>query len=142
MGARALILIDTHVLLWAMNEPERLGEEARRILESASETDEIDISAISGWEIAMLADKERIRLKMPVRRWMERAQSALRLRVIPIDMAIAIDAGSLPGDVHGDPGDRLLIATARSLGCPLVTVDRAVLAYGRLGHVRVLDGRL
>ena len=93
------------------------------------------------WEIAMLAGKGRLRFEIPVDVWLERARKALAYDEISVSGAIARDAGSLPGDVHGDPCDRIMIATARSLVCPLITTDRAILAYAAQGHVRAIDAR-
>ncbi len=55
-----------------------------------------------------------------------------------ITSAIAIDASYLPGDFHSDPMDRLIVATARHLGIPIVTGDRKILAYAEIGHVRAI----
>ena len=66
-------------------------------------------------------------------------QAAIRLE--PISPSIAIDAGQLPGGIHGDPADRIIIATSRHLGCPLLTTDRKILAYAAIGHLKAIDAR-
>lgn len=131
-----MILLDTHVLLWVTEDSKRLGAKARKRIEE--ETGDIHLSAMSFWEIAMLVNKQRIALSMPQAQWRERLLGSGGFRIVPVDAAIASDAGSLT-DIHGDPCDRILIATARSLGCPILTVDGPVLAYAAKGHVEALD---
>jgi PIN domain nuclease of toxin-antitoxin system len=60
------------------------------------------------------------------------------IREASLTPEIAIDASLLPDGMHGDPGDHLLIATARYLGLPIVTRDRGIIAYGRNGHAQVI----
>ena len=141
MGAGRLILIDTHVLLWMTSAPDRLGVEAKVLIERMAAENAVRISAISGWELAMLASKQRIVLGMPVSRWFAQTIERSGVQAVDIGLAPAIDAGTLEDELHGDPCDRLLIATARHLDCPLVTVDKAILSYGERGHLRVIDGR-
>jgi len=68
--------------------------------------------------------------------WREQAE----IREAPSRSAIAIDASWLPGEMHGDPADRLIVATARHLGLPIVTRDRKILAYAQGGDVAVIGG--
>jgi len=131
-----MILLDTQTLLW-LTEDRRLGVQARRRIDA--NTGNIHLSAISFWEIAMLIDKRRIALAMPLQDWMRRLFDTGGFRTVVVDPAIAADAGSLPGNIHGDPCDRIIIATARSLGCPILTSDHAILDYAALGHVEALD---
>lgn len=131
-----MILLDTQALLW-LTEDERLGARARQLIDA--ETGNLHLSAISFWEIAMLADKRRIVLATTLESWMQRLFETGGFRTIAVDLAIAADAGSLPGNIHGDPCDRIIVATARSLGCAVLTADRAILAYAALGHVQAID---
>ncbi|MFA6116035.1 MAG: type II toxin-antitoxin system VapC family toxin [Sphingomonas sp.] len=132
-----MILLDTHVLLWLVEDGKRLGAAARKRIEA--EAGDVYLSAMSFWEIAMLADKRRIALSMPMSQWSERLLGQGHFKVVSVDPAIASDAGALPGDIHGDPSDRMIIATARSLGCPILTVDGPILAYAARGHVEAID---
>lgn len=61
------------------------------------------------------------------------------LRLAPLEPAIAVASSRLPGDPHGDPADRIIVATARHHGATLVTADDKLLAYGTAGHVKVLS---
>jgi PIN domain nuclease of toxin-antitoxin system len=132
-----VILLDTHVLLWLVEGHDRLGRQTKRRIES--EAGDIHLSAMSFWEIAMLIDKRRIALAMPLEAWMERLFATGGFKTVGIDPAIAADAGSLPDRIHGDPCDRMLIATARSMACPILTGDGAILDYAALGHVAAID---
>jgi PIN domain nuclease of toxin-antitoxin system len=89
----------------------------------------------------MLSDKGRLTLSMAVQAWVERALALPGINLVAIESTIAVDAGILPGTIHGDPADRFLIATARALACPIMTVDRAILDYARQGHVKAIDAR-
>lgn len=87
----------------------------------------------------MLAQRGRISLSVPLARWRERTLAARGMRELPVDGAVAIEAVELPGNLHADPADRLLVATARVHGLRLVTRDQRLLEYGAAGHVRILE---
>jgi PIN domain nuclease of toxin-antitoxin system len=135
-----MILLDTNVLLWRTREDRRLSKQARRTIDEAVDRNAACASAISLWEMAMLLRKRRINLGQPLREWSRIAFGSPGLRLVPVDEAIAIDAGELEG-IHGDPADRTIIATARAMACPLLTADQMILDYGMAGHVRVVDVR-
>ncbi len=90
----------------------------------------------------MLTEKGRISLGMDVLNWMETVLAQPGIRLEQVSPAIAIDAGRLPGNIHGDPADRLIVATARHLVCPVLTTDRKILAYADQGHVQAMEARL
>jgi PIN domain nuclease of toxin-antitoxin system len=136
-----LILLDTHVLVWFTHEDSRLKEAARFLIEQATLTDEAIISPISFWEVAMLVDKGRIPLGHRPIDWMHAVLDGNGFRIEPLAPIIAIAAGSLPGDIHGDPADRLIVATARHLGCPLLTNDQKILEYAAAGFLQAIDAR-
>ena len=89
----------------------------------------------------MLGDKRKLAFDMPLAAWVERARTKLRFADAPLTPEIARDAGSLLGSIHGDPCDRIMIATARSLMCPIITTDGKILAYAKAGHVQAIDAR-
>jgi len=90
----------------------------------------------------MLVDKKRLALHDGLTRWATEILERPGIRLARIDPATALDAGSLPGAIHGDPADRIMIASARSLGCPLLTSDECILDYAETGHVAALDARI
>ena len=84
----------------------------------------------------------KLRFDRPTSVWIEQALSIdPRLELLPLSARIAVMAAELEWQ-HGDPADRLIIATARELGCPLLTSDKKILAYAAAGHVSVIDARL
>ena len=137
LGGRSLLLLDTTALLWLRLGDERLGTLARGEIERAWQSDELAVSAISFWEVAMLVDKGRIKLADDVRAWRHEhlEQGVVE---IPIDGEIGIRAVAL-ADFHADPADRLIVATALA-GHRLVTSDRRILEWpGRLRRLNAID---
>ena len=134
-----MIVLDTHALIWAVDGDPRLGRAARAAIEETGRTDRIAVSAITPWEIALLAEKGRLRLGCDVAVWIGTALDLPGIRLMPIEPAIAIDSVRLPGSFHADPADRFIVATARHYSAPLLTADRAILEYAGGGHVRTLD---
>ena len=134
-----MILLDTHAFVWTVDGDRRLGPGARAAIEEAAASDGILVSAITPWEIALLVAKGRLRLGREVGAWLEAALALPGIVLAPIEPAIAVDSTRLPGDFHADPADRLVVATSRHRGVPLLTADRAVLDYAASGHVRAVD---
>ena len=130
------LLLDTHVWLWAVEAPEKLGRRTKALLLKA-ENDRL-VSAISALEIARLCLDERVILSVSLNRWMEESARDLRLRQVNVDFAIALEAYSLPDAFHRDPVDRVLVATARTYQTILLTADERILAYQ---HARTEDCR-
>ena len=137
-----MILLDTHVLVWAVEGNRRLGTNACTAIAAAGRADSIGISAITPWEIALLAERNRLRLGQEVGAWIEAALALPGIQLIPIEPAIAIDSVRLPGAFHADPADRFIVATARYSGARLLTADGAILSYAKSGYVDTIDATL
>jgi PIN domain nuclease of toxin-antitoxin system len=133
-----VILLDTQVVVWTAIDDPRLGSRARTAI--AAEADR-RASTMVAWEIATSARRGRLTLEMPAAQWITLALAHLDVRDVSVSREIAWDAGNLPDDVHGDPGDRIMIATARMLRCPLLTSDRAILRCAAAGHLKAIDAR-
>ena len=144
MGAdreRALLL-DTHVWIWYVEgEVEQFSRRIERPIEAAVQRGDILISAISVWEVALLEATGRIDLSIDVRAWVARALMFPGVTLKGLAPSIALESTRLPGELHRDPADRILIATARLLGAALVTRDERILDYAKKGHLKVLDAR-
>ena len=136
-----MILFDTHVLVWAMENHRFLGLKAATLINEATSSDGAYLSAITCWEVSMLVDRGKLGFRQGVRAWMEETLSQPGIFLAPLEPEIGIEAGSLPGNIHGDPADRIIIATARALQCSLLTADRKILAYAAEGHVQAADAR-
>ena len=134
-----LLLLDTHCWLWAqLGTPGRLSTAAVAAIRSAESAGGLRVSVLSVWEVAMLEKRGRIALSMDIRRWIAEALNQPGISVTPLTPDIAIESIHLPGDLHADPADRLLVATARVLGATLLTKDRALLQYARQRHIKAL----
>ncbi len=134
------LLLDTHIWIWLVDGAvSQFSTSCLRALGKATREGRALVSVISVWEVATLEAKQRITLSTECRDWIETALAAPGIRLAEMTPSIAIDSTRLPGTFHGDPADRILVATARALHAMLVTRDEAIVAYGRQGYVRVLD---
>ncbi|MFT3917003.1 MAG: type II toxin-antitoxin system VapC family toxin [Anaeromyxobacteraceae bacterium] len=120
-----MIILDTHAWLWFMSAPERLGRKVRQVLRS---TRPRGVAAISCWEVAGLAARERIELDDAPVRWMEGSLETERIELLPLTPAVASVAAQLKG--LRDPSDRLIVATALTHSAELVTADETVVRSG------------
>lgn len=119
-------LLDTHILIWWLNDVSRLSPEQREVIESAGADSPLLVSDISLWEVATLCDLGRIRLTIPLREWLDKAVAPPLVRRQGISPAIATELAALPDCFHRDPADRILVATARVFGATLLTHDRRI----------------
>ncbi len=132
-----MILLDTHALVWLNEGLSRLGPRARQFADEALLESSLAVSAVSFWEVAVLVQRRRVDLDRPTDRWrLELLQSGLI--EIPLDGKIAIEAIGLP-DLHGDPADRFIAATAILNEARLITADRRLLNWS--GPLECLDAR-
>lgn len=133
------LLLDTHAWIWyASADRMHLGKSAVTEIEAARRQHLLFVSSISVWEFGMLVAKGRISVSMPLDAWVKAALGARGLKLLPLDADTALESTQLPGDVHGDPADRFLIAAARVHALRLVTVDRKILGYASGGFLNVL----
>ncbi|MHB1076665.1 type II toxin-antitoxin system VapC family toxin [Thiobacillus sp.] len=132
------LVIDTHVWLWLESDPARLSKPARSRIEQAARLGKLWVSVMSVWEIGMLVAKDRIRLSMPVDEWVRQASATPGMQMLGLIPEIALESTHLPDAPHGDPVDRLLMASARVHNLTLVTADEKILAYADQGHLKAL----
>jgi PIN domain nuclease of toxin-antitoxin system len=123
-------LLDTHVLLWWFSDDKRLSLSHKRVIRRASAASPLWVSEISLWEIATLYELGRVRLRLPLRDWLEAATAAPLVRRFGITPAVAAEVAVLPASFHRDPADRILVASARVLGATLLTADSRILEAG------------
>ena len=130
------LVLDTHIWVWLLNGDTSIQQSAlfSTIIE-ASRKNRLHLSAISIWEVAMLEAKGRIAFSTDITSWSREAISAPGLQLVDLQPEISIDSTRLPGQFHGDPADRIIVATARFLKCSLITVDKKILAYAGEGFV-------
>ena len=115
------LLLDTHIWLWSVLEPERLGKRARLLL--ASEEHELWLSVVSSWEALLLHKNKKLYLGSDPVQWVRRASQSLQ--EVPLTQDIVVAAHEI--ELHDDPADRFLAATAMILDLTLVTADARLL---------------
>ncbi len=121
------LLLDTHTVIWAVDDPAKLSSPAAKVLEDPS--NELLMSAGTIWEISIKVGLNKLSLSMPFRQWMEKAIADLGLTVLPITVEYADVQAGLPRH-HGDPFDRLLAAQAKVEDFSLVSADAVFDRYG------------
>ena len=124
-----MILLDTHAWVWWVSNPELLSRDARKSADDAAARQQLFVSTISSWEVAVLVEKGRLALALDVRDWIARCEALPFLSFVPLSNAIAVESVRLPGFPHADPADRIIVATALFLGARLVTMDENLLRY-------------
>lgn len=130
-----MIVLDTHALVWWIGSDPHLSRKAHDVIRKELPDGRLGISAISAWEIGMLVAKGRLALGMDVDEWLDTVQAIPGVTTLPLTAKAALDSSRLPGSFHGDPADRMIVATARAENAPLVTADRHIRAYR---HVRTI----
>jgi PIN domain nuclease of toxin-antitoxin system len=130
-----VIVLDTHALVWWIQGDRRLSRNASKAIRAELANGRLGISSISFWEIGMLVAKGRLGLGMDASEWLEAVQAIKAVVVLPLAATVALDSTRLPGTFHGDPADRMIVATARAKNLSLVSADRRIRAYR---HVRTI----
>jgi PIN domain nuclease of toxin-antitoxin system len=130
------LLLDTHVLIWMVEGNSRLSEEINDLLRRGSREGRLVVSAITPWEVGVLTAKTRISLQMDIQLWVNNVLALPGVRLQPLLPEIAVASTRLPWEMHADPADRILAATARHLGATLVTADEHLLRYADEGFLR------
>lgn len=124
-----MILLDTHTWLWAATAPHYLSAKAS---ETIADAQQVAISVVSCWEAAVAIRRGRLRVEHDARQWMLDVLRQHRIDVLPLSLNIAVAAGSFARELHGDPIDRVLVATAMAYDCPLITKDQKLRAFAPL----------
>jgi len=126
------VLVDSHVLLWMDSDPDRLSLAANEAILAA---DELAVASVTWYELAWLAEHDRIEAKLPLNSWLD--DLAGQVRTVPITPAIATAAVQLPASFPRDPTDRIIYATAIQYGWKLVTKDEQLRAHRHSTEVTV-----
>lgn len=130
-----MIVLDTHVWVWWVSGSGRLPSRVTKRLDQAVEERAVRVSSISVWEVAQLVARGRLELTMDAADWVAKSEALPFLEFVPVDNRITMRSTRLPGNLHLDPADRIIVATALSLGAPLVTRDDKLRRYR---HVKTL----
>jgi len=133
------LLLDTHTVVWLVFGDRRLGERTEALIQRGAENNRLLVSAITPWEVALLVSKKRIDLQRDVMEWIRAALVLPGLHLAPLDPEIAVASTRFPFEMHADPADRILVATARHLGASLVTADALLLDLAKKRHFSVFN---
>jgi PIN domain nuclease of toxin-antitoxin system len=132
------LLLDTHVWIWLLEGTADLSRKHQKIVNEAAQNSYVGIAAISTWEVGMLVMKGRIRLEKPVLSWIKDALALPGIELLPLTPEIAVESTQLPDGFHGDPADRLIIATARLHQLTLLTHDRKIIDYAKKDYISAI----
>jgi PIN domain nuclease of toxin-antitoxin system len=132
-----MLLLDTCALLWMVNRDPLLPE-ALKSMKRAAASGEIYLSPVSAWEIGLLVKRGRLQLDIAVETYVHKAFSLPGVRIAQLTPEIAVRSSHLPGELHDDPADRMLVSTALVMGLRLVTRDKRLLDYGAQGLLAVM----
>ncbi|HMO54578.1 MAG TPA: type II toxin-antitoxin system VapC family toxin [Tepidiformaceae bacterium] len=128
-----MIVVDTHVWIWWVTGARSLS---RRQVASLRDAPEVGLSAISVWEVAKKAERQKLDLDRPLDEWLDQALGHSKLRLIPLSPEISLISTRLPEGFHSDPADQIIVATALVLNAELLTSDSRILAYPHVTTIR------
>lgn len=131
-------LLDTCAIIWIANFAPVSRKVAIMVSENSASQDRLSVSAMSAWEIGMLVAKGRLPTTKYALTWFNEFVAQMGALVLETSPTVLVASSYLPAPIHNDPTDRILIATAREHDLTIITRDRAILAYGAAGHVKVL----
>ena len=123
-----MIVLDTHAWLWWASDERRLF--SPKTLDAIDAADAVGVCTISCWELMMLITRERVRLNLDPSDWFSDAMALPTLRMLPLTPPIAITAGSFGDKLHGDPADRIIVATTQHHDAQLITRDDRITRAG------------
>jgi PIN domain nuclease of toxin-antitoxin system len=115
--------------------PKKLSRKARALIADPERYDEMLLSAISPWEFCKLIEKQRLGISCNPQEWITRALAMPKLRIVPLTPELAYQSTILPQPFHGDPGDQIIVATARAENATIITKDKLIREYP---HTRTL----
>jgi len=130
-----VIVLDTHVLVWWVSDPPRLSATAKRIINQTLRKRPVSVSAISVLEITTAVRRGRLALRTPIEQWLTDARALPELHFESVTVEVAALAGGFDETLPGDPADRIIVATALSLGAKLVTADERLRKIQHLASV-------
>ena len=133
------LLLDTHVWLWLAQGNPVISPASRKNIDKAREREHLLISPMSVWEISMLVQRKRVILEMDVSDWIKHWIELPGILIAEFSCEVAMLSNRLPGTIHGDRADRILIASAYQENAVLVTADEKILEFGEEAFISVFD---
>ncbi len=124
-----MILLDTHIWLWLLHNPNKLSKTAQAVIQSEETHNGLLVSAISVWKVAVKSSIGKLDLPFPITQWYQLAKSHSGIVIESLSPLDTIASTQLQGDFHKDPADRILVAIAKRYDISLVTCDTKILNY-------------
>ena len=128
-------LLDTHTWIWWNMNPTNLSDKVRQLIADSEKYSELLLSAISPWEFCKLLEKKKLGISCSPEKWLKEALDMPKFRLVELTPIIAYRSTSLPQPFHNDPGDQIIVATAREENAILLTKDAKIQQYS---HVKTL----
>ena len=122
-------LFDTHTWIWWHTDSGKLSPKVKKLITAVDGYTEILLSSISPWEFCKLLEKRKIAVSCNPENWLEHALRMEKLRLVALTPRIAYRATTLPKPFHRDPGDQIIVATAREERAVILTKDQSILDY-------------
>jgi len=133
------ILLDTCAALWIMDNAWMRQEAVDAVDDAFDRGERIRVSPITGWELGLAASRGRFKSNLTPRRWLDALLACPEFALAELTPRVLLEATFLPDMASRDPADRIIAATAREYGYTVMTRDKALLDYGREGHLSVLE---
>ena len=130
------LILDTHVLMWYSQGIELTSQQVD-LIDQAIINSSLYISAISIWEITMLANKGKIVINIPIKDWINKLLLISKIKIIDLSPDTLIESVLLPNYEYRDPADRLIIASVRLTNSVIMTFDRKIINYANLGYLKL-----
>ena len=122
-------LLDTHTWIWWHMNPSKLSKKVKQLILESEKYDELLLSSISPWEFCKLLEKNKLGISCNPEDWLSSALDMPKLRQVGLTPSIAYRSTVLPQPFHSDPGDQIIIATAREEMAIILTKDKNILNY-------------
>lgn len=129
-----MIILDTHIWIWWVDNSSRLTEQQRSWI-GQHQADGLGVSIISCWEVAKAVESGRLGLSKPVAEWLADALAYPGVQLLELTVSIVVESTQLAG-FHRDPGDQMIVATARVYQSALLTADQKILAYAGVNTLK------
>ena len=132
------LLLDTCFVLWLSSDQPVARTAVEEVTSVRKNGGVIAVSVMTAWEIGMLVSKGRLPYIRSPLAWFEQFVKAGKVDVEGVGSELLIESSFLPGTIHNDPADRIIVATARAKDLTIITRDRAILSYGAAGFVKTI----
>lgn len=133
------LVLDTHIWIWLLNGEKIFNKIFLDEIKKRTNQGTIYLAAISLWEVSMLVEKRKIELEIDCLDWINQSLEGGEFKILALSPEVAVQSCRLGENIHGDPADRMIIASASASNAVLITHDRKILQYGESATLLVYD---